>query len=80
MGNTCAPDTTGSQFFLVLSDAGAKELGGPPYLYSTLGDVTAGFDAVTKLGSLYNKDQTTDPSTQKTAVPLYMFKVTISEK
>jgi cyclophilin family peptidyl-prolyl cis-trans isomerase len=80
MGNTGAPDTTGSQFFLVLSDAGAKELGGPPYLYSTLGDVTAGFDAVTKLGSLYNKDQTTDPSTQKTAVPLYMFKVTISEK
>jgi cyclophilin family peptidyl-prolyl cis-trans isomerase len=74
------PDTTGSQFFLVLSDNGAKGLGGPPYLYSDLGDITKGFDVVTKLGSLYNPDQNpSDPSTQKTSVPLYMFKVTITE-
>ena len=73
-------NTTGSQFFLVLSDSGAKGLGGPPYLYSALGNVTSGFDVVTKLGSLYNPDQTSDPSTQKTSVPLYMFKVTITEK
>jgi cyclophilin family peptidyl-prolyl cis-trans isomerase len=74
------PNTTGSQFFLVLSDTGAKGLGGPPYLYSALGNVTAGYDVVTKLGSLYNPDQTNDPSTQKTSVPLYIFKVTITEK
>jgi cyclophilin family peptidyl-prolyl cis-trans isomerase len=73
------PDTTGSQFFLVFTDAGAKGLGGPPYLYSALGDITKGTEVVTKLGSLYNTDQTSDPSTQKTSIPLYMFKVTISE-
>lgn len=73
------PDTTGSQFFLVFTDAGAKGLGGPPYLYSALGDITKGTDVVTKLGSLYNSDQTSDVSTQTTSIPLYMFKVTISE-
>jgi cyclophilin family peptidyl-prolyl cis-trans isomerase len=75
------PGTTGSQFFLVLSDSGAKGLGGPPYLYSGLGNVTQGYDVVTKLGSLYNLNQVaSDPSTQKTSVPLYIFKVTITEK
>jgi peptidyl-prolyl cis-trans isomerase B (cyclophilin B) len=74
------PNTTGSQFFLTWTDAGAKGLGGPPYLYSILGHVTKGLDVVKTLGSLYNRDQNAaDPSTQKTAVPLYMFKVTISE-
>jgi cyclophilin family peptidyl-prolyl cis-trans isomerase len=74
------PDTTGSQFFLVLSANGAKSLGGPPYLYSALGQVTKGFDVVKKLGSLYNPDQSPqDPSTQTSSVPLYMFNVTITE-
>jgi cyclophilin family peptidyl-prolyl cis-trans isomerase len=77
------PDTTGSQFFVVLSDKGGKDLaklGGPPYLYSSLGQVTKGIDVVKKLGSLYNRDQSeTDTSSQKTAVPLYIFKVTISK-
>jgi cyclophilin family peptidyl-prolyl cis-trans isomerase len=74
------PNTTGSQFFLTWNDAGAKGLGGPPYLYSILGHVTKGLDVVEKLGSLYNRDQNPqDPSTQKTAVPLYIFKVSISE-
>ena len=75
------PDTTGSQFFLTLTDAGAQGLGtSPPYAYSDLGNVTKGFANVEKLGSLYNPDQNpNDPSTQKTSVPLYMFKVTITE-
>jgi cyclophilin family peptidyl-prolyl cis-trans isomerase len=75
------PDTTGSQFFIALTDQGAQGLGTkPPYLYSALGEVTKGFDVVQRLGSLYNPDQDpSDPSTQTTAVPLYMFKVTISE-
>jgi peptidyl-prolyl cis-trans isomerase B (cyclophilin B) len=33
--------TTGSQFFLVVSENGAKGLGGPPYNYSALGTMTA---------------------------------------
>jgi cyclophilin family peptidyl-prolyl cis-trans isomerase len=32
--------TTGSQFFLVVSDNGAKGLGGPPYSYSALGTMS----------------------------------------
>jgi peptidyl-prolyl cis-trans isomerase B (cyclophilin B) len=36
------PGTTGSQFFLVVSDAGAQQLGtSPPYKYSTLGTMDA---------------------------------------
>ncbi len=74
------PDTTGSQFFLVLSANGAKALGGPPYLYSGLGTVTNGMNVVEKLGSLYNKNQTpSDPASQKTSQPLYIDKVTINE-
>ncbi len=74
------PNTTGSQFFLTWTDAGAKGLGGPPYLYSILGHVTKGLDVVKTLGSLYNRDQNPqDPSTQRTALPLYIVKVTISE-
>jgi cyclophilin family peptidyl-prolyl cis-trans isomerase len=33
--------TTGSQFFLVVSDSGAQQLGGPPYKYSSLGAMDA---------------------------------------
>jgi peptidyl-prolyl cis-trans isomerase B (cyclophilin B) len=73
------PGTTGSQFFLILSDNGAKGLGGPPYKYSELGNVTKGYDVVTKLGTFGNPAQTSDPATQTTTVPLYIFKVTITE-
>jgi hypothetical protein len=34
---------------------------------------------VKKLGSLYNTDQTNDPSSQTTRIPLYIFSVTIKE-
>jgi len=77
------PDTTGSQFFVVLTAKAGKDLaklGGPPYLYSSLGQVTKGLDVVKKLGSLYNRDQTeTDTASQKTAFPLYIFKVTVTK-
>jgi cyclophilin family peptidyl-prolyl cis-trans isomerase len=66
--------TTGSQFFLTWSDAGAKNLGGPPYLYSALGTVTKGLDVVEKMGSLAPASGDGAPTH-----PLYIFKVTISE-
>jgi cyclophilin family peptidyl-prolyl cis-trans isomerase len=66
--------TTGSQFFLTWSDAGAKGLGGPPYLYSALGTVTKGLDVVEKMGSLAPASGDGAPTH-----PLYIFKVTISE-
>jgi cyclophilin family peptidyl-prolyl cis-trans isomerase len=73
------PNTTGSQFFIILSDQGAQGLGGPPYLYSQLGQVTQGTSVVDKLGTLYNKNQSQDPSTQNTSQPVYIDKVTIRE-
>jgi peptidyl-prolyl cis-trans isomerase B (cyclophilin B) len=74
------PNTTGSQFFITWTDAGAKNLGGPPYNYSSLGTVTKGLDVVKKLGSLYNADQDpSNPSSQKTRVPLYILSVSIKE-
>jgi peptidyl-prolyl cis-trans isomerase B (cyclophilin B) len=66
--------TTGSQFFLTWTDAGAKELGGPPYLYSILGHITTGLDVVKTMGSLVPSSGDGAPTH-----PLYMFKVTISE-
>jgi cyclophilin family peptidyl-prolyl cis-trans isomerase len=74
------PGTSGSQFFVAFTESGAQALGGPPYAYSELGVVTTGFDVVETLGSLYNPDQNpADPSTQRTSVPLYILKVTITE-
>jgi cyclophilin family peptidyl-prolyl cis-trans isomerase len=64
--------TTGSQFFLTWTASGAKELGGPPYLYSILGQITKGLDVVKTMGSLATGD---GPPSH----PLYIFKVSISE-
>jgi len=66
------PGTTGSQFFIAVSANGARNLGGPPYLYSDLGTVTKGFDVVQKLMTF--APATDGPPTR----PLYMFKVTIT--
>jgi cyclophilin family peptidyl-prolyl cis-trans isomerase len=65
--------TTGSQFFLTWTDAGAKNLGGPPYLYSILGQITKGLDVVKTMGSLAPASD--GPPTH----PLYIFKVSIAE-
>jgi cyclophilin family peptidyl-prolyl cis-trans isomerase len=67
------PGTTGSQFFVTVSDNGAKSLGGPPYLYSDLGNVTKGFDVVQKLMTF--APAADGPPTR----PLYIFKVTVTE-
>jgi cyclophilin family peptidyl-prolyl cis-trans isomerase len=67
------PDTTGSQFFVAVSADGARNLGGPPYLYSDLGTVTKGFDVIQKLMTFASA--TDGPPTR----PLYMFNVTITE-
>ncbi|HEY5013163.1 MAG TPA: peptidylprolyl isomerase [Acidimicrobiia bacterium] len=66
--------TTGSQFFLTWTDAGAKNLGGPPYLYSILGTVTKGLDIVKQMGSYAPASGDGAPTKN-----LYIDKVTISE-
>ena len=66
--------TTGSQFFLTWTDAGAKKLGGPPYLYSILGQITKGLDIVKTMGSYAPASGDGAPTKN-----LYITKVTISE-
>ena len=74
------PNTTGSQFFVTLSAAGAAGLGTtPPFKYSSLGTITKGMDVVQKLGADFNPAQTDDPSTQIPPHPLYIFSITITE-
>jgi cyclophilin family peptidyl-prolyl cis-trans isomerase len=65
--------TTGSQFFVAVSSNGAKNLGGPPYLYSDLGTVTKHFDVIQKLMTFAGPGD--GPPTR----PLYMFTVTITD-
>ena len=68
------PDTTGSQFFVVVSAAGAKDLGGPPYLYSDLGTITKNFAVIPKLMTFAPASNDGQPTR-----PLYIFKITITE-
>ncbi|MEX0664171.1 MAG: peptidylprolyl isomerase [Acidimicrobiia bacterium] len=49
--------TTGSQFFVVTTAEGAANLGGPPFLYSILGQVTEGFETVLRIEKLAKPDQ-----------------------
>src|SRR6185436_7651708 len=51
------PGTSGSQFFVVTTNEGAANLGGPPYLYSILGQVTEGFDTVLRIEKLAKANQ-----------------------
>ena len=74
------PNTSGSQFFVVLSQNGAENLGGPPYAYSILGQVTSGIDVVDLLASFVNPDENeVDISTQVPTRDLYIFSVEIDE-
>lgn len=55
--------TTGSQFFLVVSDNGAKQLGGPPYLYSDLGQMdAAGLQVAQKINTFGSSDSQGTPT------------------
>ena len=69
--------TTGSQFFIVTTDAGAKNLGGPPYLYSDLGKVTSGTETIDKINKLGST--ASDPSQQQPTKPVTIEKITITE-
>jgi cyclophilin family peptidyl-prolyl cis-trans isomerase len=74
------PDTSGSQFFVVLSDNGGRNLGGPPFAYSTLGTVTSGMDVVDELASFVDPERDPlDPSSEEPTRDLYIFSVEIAE-
>jgi cyclophilin family peptidyl-prolyl cis-trans isomerase len=71
------PNTSGSQFFIVTSDEGAANLGGPPYLYSGLGQVTEGIETVEKINRLGSSAQ--DPAAQAPKGPVVIDKITITQ-
>jgi cyclophilin family peptidyl-prolyl cis-trans isomerase len=69
--------TSGSQFFIVTTAKGAKGLGGPPYAYSILGQVTSGMDTIDKMNA--HGSTAADAGQQKPDQVLVMKKVTIDD-
>jgi len=76
MANSGA-NTSGSQLFIVTSDQGAANLGGPPYLYSILGQVTDGIDTVERINTLGSSAQ--DAASQVPRAPVVIDKITVAE-
>ena len=71
------PGSSGSGFFVVTSANGATGLGGPPYAYSILGQVTSGFDTVKRINSLGSTNA--DPAKQIPKATVLIDKVTVTE-
>ena len=72
-----AKGVNGSQFFVVTSAAGARNLGGPPYQYPSLGTVTSGIktiDTINRLGST-----SSDLAKQKPRETIVISRITITE-
>ena len=68
--------TTGSQFFLVVSDSGAQQLGAaPPYKYSALGTMDAASLKVAKKINSFGSATSAGTPTQK----VYVLGVTVAE-
>jgi cyclophilin family peptidyl-prolyl cis-trans isomerase len=73
------PNTSGSQFFIVLSDAGAQQLGGPPYLYSDLGQVSSGLDVAQQIATFSDPSNPQDPAQQTPTKRITIEKIRIQE-
>ncbi len=75
MARTQAPNSQGSQFFIVLSDSAASALAGANPGYAILGQVTSGMDVVDAIAAMPN----TGSANGNTAVnPVAMQSVTVS--
>jgi peptidyl-prolyl cis-trans isomerase B (cyclophilin B) len=62
MARTAAPDSVGSQFFIVLDDAAAQSLGAPQYNnYQIVGTVTDGLDAVDAIAAAADQEIPSEP-------------------
>ena len=71
------PGTSGSGFFIVTTEQGAANLGGPPYLYSIVGQVTDGFETIKRINKLGSTEA--DPALQQPKAIIVVDKITISE-
>jgi cyclophilin family peptidyl-prolyl cis-trans isomerase len=75
MARTSAPDSVGSQFFVVLSDAAAAALASYN-TYQIIGEVTAGMDVVDTIAAMPNSGADTGNTALQ---PLPMTKVTVAK-
>jgi cyclophilin family peptidyl-prolyl cis-trans isomerase len=77
MARTSAPDSVGSQFFIVLDDAAAQSLADPSANnYQIIGKVTAGLDIVDAIAAMPNSGQNTGNAALN---PVPMTKLTVTK-
>jgi peptidyl-prolyl cis-trans isomerase B (cyclophilin B) len=74
MARTPAPDSQGSQFFIVLADDANDALSGAQYGYAILGEVTSGMDVVDTIAAMPNSGGQAGTALE----PVTMTKVTVS--
>ena len=61
MARTPAPDSVGSQFFIVLDDAAAAAARSPRNTYQIIGTVTSGMEAVDAIAAAADEENPTNP-------------------
>ena len=77
MARTNAPNSVGSQFFIVLDDAAAQSLGAPGYNnYQIIGKVTDGLAVVDAIAAMPNSGQDTGNAAVQ---PVPMTRLTVSK-
>lgn len=74
MARTPAPNSQGSQFFIVLADDADQSLSGAQYGYAILGEVTSGMDVVDKIAAMPNSGSPNNSALD----PVVMTSVTIT--
>jgi peptidyl-prolyl cis-trans isomerase B (cyclophilin B) len=74
MARTAAPDSQGSQFFLVLDDAAETALASAEFPYAILGEVTAGMDVVDAIAAMPNSGEPNNAAID----PVAMDRVTVT--
>ncbi len=75
MARTSAPDSQGSQFFLVLDDAAEPALASAQFPYAILGEVTAGMGVVDTIAAMPNGGGRSNTALD----PVAMDRVTVTE-
>jgi cyclophilin family peptidyl-prolyl cis-trans isomerase len=74
MARTPAPNSVGSQFFIVLDDSVASALSSAQYGYQIVGQVTSGMEAVDAIAALPNSGEPSNAAID----PIPMTKVTVA--
>jgi cyclophilin family peptidyl-prolyl cis-trans isomerase len=75
MARTPAPDSQGSQFFIVLDDLAESSLTAAEFPYAILGTVTQGMEVVDAIAAMPNSGESTG---NQALEPVAMTKVTVS--